>query len=342
MKWFLLFCIWVVPGFALTPPAPIKGKPNIQSKQLDLTFGNTNILFAFPQGWGMGATSSSAQEGTGYFELYPIKGGTGCRMEMRRYDDEEAMQNKMASLQNTFKTITPLNNGFEVEFPKAYYACIANQLHLTQIWYAFEKTKAPRSNWETLRDCFIINLLVPVEEKFALLQQKKYEGWLCNHPNKKLHILFKSYPHINCTPNEDAMKNYLLQFDSHDMSGYFYVNWDQSSIDTPTETSFFDFFERFISKELMSLNTEAPFRSHLELMMNDLELVNENQKYDKYGPTYDLENGYAIWNGSPYTLLSISGGKNPFMIGFVVKSKFSFKNCDPDNLLKKVIWWTDE
>jgi hypothetical protein len=173
-------------AIALTPPKPIKGTPGINAKSLNLN----GYAFELPGGWGVGEMNRT--DDSQFFQLYPTQGGVGCSVEISKFDNavlaNKALKRKLKTFSTDAKQIT-LEDGFEIELPKAYYSCRVNGEYLIQMWYSLpEKTNKKYSkNWKLLKN---LSIAVPrdipsidVEPKFLSVERTIFGTWIFNHPN---------------------------------------------------------------------------------------------------------------------------------------------------------------
>ena len=309
---------------SLTVPAPIEGTPNITSRSdFVISAGSYIYHFKFPEGWGLGQTNAS-RDGHSFFELFPPNTGYGCSIEVESFDDEVQAQKALGQLCNAFNTVTQLENGFEVDLPKAWYSCRLQGTQVVQMWYSLpEKQPEHISFWTALENCLTLETESKSKdneaEEFAPVTRVKgiKHEWLCNHPNGKLHVLFQAGFTMNCTPNTaDVSGSHHLAFsDTFGEEGFFFVKWDQIDLDNP-----------------------RPYAEHLNEILHDVLKVTPTQKVAT-NPTFNLEEGNAVLSGAPYTLISLGG--DGFLFGFAVRTKRPFQHPDLNGLNRKVKWYTD-
>ena len=209
-----LCCTLCFPVFAATkdpaPPKPVQGSPSFISKSLTTQSGDYAFDFKFPPGWGMGQMRSSP-DGSGDFLLFPTEGGYGCKVEIIPFENAQRAKEALENQKLSFKSPKALKTGFEVELPKAWYACYVEGAQLVQIWYSLpKKTKESESTWAALKESLSIShgakkaaaadkpkASSPVPKAYSPVTEESLKGWWCHHPNNKLHVLFESSPHSN-------------------------------------------------------------------------------------------------------------------------------------------------
>ena len=318
----LLMCIVFSNANALTPPKPIEGAAFIAAKEFSTDAGDFTFNFKFPSGWGMG-NMSTTEDGSGIFMLFPLKGGAGCSIEISKYSNGTLLKAAFDGLLKEFSSAKLLDDGFEVEFSKAWYAWTRSGEHMIQIWYSIpKKTKEYAQQWKGLKDCVSIGNKASkggndVQQQIASVTEYPLHGWWCHHPNNKLHILFESFPSIICAPAKDSAARHLLSFTDFTCSGFFYVKWDQEDFDK-IET----------------------FQKHLDEMVQDLKKMESKQTVDT--PTFDLNQKYAILPGSPYSFVTLASPTGHFLFGFAIKRSNSFLKYDINDLIKRVKYAKDK
>jgi hypothetical protein len=307
-------------AIALPTPKPIKGSAAIVSKSFSAGAGEFVFDFKFPSGWGMGQMQASPN-GSGFFQLFPVNGGVGCSIEITKYDHADLAKDALHDIRETFEKITKIQDGFEVSLSKAYYSCRINGDHLIQIWYSLPKKKKEHTKtWEQLKNCVSIShaghpSLQDKEREFLPVVELPLRGWVCNHPNNNLHVIFESYPIFTCTPNKESSSISLLKFKDIKSSGFFYVKWDQTDLDK-----------------------NEPYQEHLQEMLQDILKIEPNQQVLQ-AQEFDLKEGYAILRGNPYGLITLSG--DGFLFGFAVKSENSSIRYDINDHIKRIKWQKD-
>lgn len=314
---FVLSALLFSQAFAIPPPKPIEGSASIVSKSFSTSAGDFSFDFNFPSGWGMGEMHASA-EGWGSFHLFPVNGGIGCSIEITKFDNANLAKNALQDFRKTFKSTSKLQDGFEVELPKAFYACRAKGDHLIQIWYSMSKKKKEHAkNWESLKNCVSVSLLskAPLhdkEQEFLPVVESPIYGWICNHPNNQLRVIFDSHPFYTCIANVDNSAAYLLQIKHRKCHGFFYVKWDQTGLDK-----------------------SEPYHEHLQEMLQDVLKIEPDQQFSQ-APEFNLKDGYAILYGNPYGLVTLSG--DGFLFGFAVKAQEPHSSYDINDLIKRIKW----
>jgi len=300
---------------ALPAPKPIEGHPSIISKTFSSCSGDFTFKFTPPKDWGFGSISSS--QGSGYYELFPVNGGAGCTIEIKKYDDENLLKVAVEDLKKGFKSVKPLDNGFEAELPKAWFACRVQGNHLIQIWYSLPKKAAhATAAWNDLKNCLAISQKAAVDKNqpYARVTEAEYDGYWCHHPNNKLHVLFKSFPIIRCTINKDDKLVHYIRFSDLKAVGYFFIKWDQ-----------------------INLGEKAPYQGHLNEMLKEITQIEPKQKMEKEA-VFNVASGYSLWRGSPYNLLTVSA--DGFLFGFAIKPE-GFLNVDLNDYIGRVKWKID-
>jgi hypothetical protein len=316
---YLFACLLLVStAFALPAPRSIQGSPMITSRQFQLGCGSATYHFVFPADWGMGECSTSGTTGTGHFTVFPVRGGVGCTMDIRRFETVEQLQGELERIRGTFSATKNLPNGFEAEVPSGWYAAQQHGTSLVEVWYILpRKTPADRNRWPALRDCVTVSELEPKSaepEATYLPLEKTREGWVYHHPDHKLHVLFESRMMSACAPVSDLKRRDVLHFKDTFWEGFFYIKWNQASLDTA-----------------------EPYRAHLKEMLADLRMDVPQQVV--YGdPEFDSAGGYAVSQGSPYTLISCSGNDDPFLFGIALRPKMPFAK-DMNEIIHKVKWY---
>ncbi len=322
----ILVCclLTITQTYSLATPTPIEGTPNITSKTT-FTFSAGPFIyhFKFPKGWGLGETNAS-RNGHSFFELFPPNGGHGCSIEAENFDDEAQAQNAVTELCKTFSNVNQLEDGFEVDLPNAWYSCRLQGAQVVQMWYSLPRKQQDHlASWKALENCLTLEIEgKPQEnepEEFSPVTKTKgiKPEWLCNHPNRKLHVLFDAGFATKCTPNTgDVSESHHLTFsETFGSEGFFYVKWDQVDLDTP-----------------------EPYSQHLNEMVKDVLKAAPNQKVAS-NPTFELEGGYAVLPGTPYTLISLSG--DGFLFGFAARTTRPFQQPDLNGLIRKIRWYTN-
>ncbi len=307
--------------FAIDPPSPIKGSPNIfAGKQFSTMAGDTLFVFTFPENWGMGNTSASKDQG--HFILFPKEGGFGCSIHVDRFMDCETASEEQGRLKEDCSHPVEISKGFEVVMKKACYACLVNGPYLIQIWYSLPKLSAKEmAIWEKLRECISVSEERKPEKKegsreWVAVEELVREGWVCHHPNNQLHVLYKSWGGVDrCKINGDLSRSYLLTIGDIFSSGYFYIKWDQED-----------------------LAISEPYERHLDEMKVDIVKGEKSQRFQRK-MQFNAEEGWALLDGTPYTLLSLSG--DGFLFGFALKNERSFNSIKLNDYVKRVVWWVD-
>lgn len=312
-------CLFILTNavFALNPPAPIKGSASfITGKQFVTTAGQTTFSLKLPEGWGVGEMSALPNS-TSHFTIFPAKGGYGGSIQVDRFNQPNE---EVSRLRQTFSKITDMPDGFEVTFPKAWYACRVQGMYVIQIWYSLPKATQKPPIWDQFKQCLSVTetnqQISQAPEKWEPITEIPFRGWACNHPNKKLHVLVRSNPIDFAKPSENMDKKHVLQVGSSFGSGFFYIKWDQEKLDT-----------------------QEPFAAHLKEMEDDLFSFEKSQRFES-SCQYDLTGGFASRIGYPYTILSVSG--DGFLFGFALKSTKDWRALEFNDFVRRINWWEDE
>ena len=131
-----------------------------------------------------------------------------------------------------------------------------------------------------------------------------------------MHVLYQSRIVDQIRPNRNSKFPYLLQINDLDGLGYFYIKWDQ--------------------KDLEKLK---PYQEHLNQMILHILSLEKGQKFEKE-PKFNKEEGWALLQGNPYTVISLSG--DGFLFGFALKNRNMWRNLDFNSYIQRVKWWTDQ
>jgi hypothetical protein len=318
VKFILFVCLLALHMFALDPPPPVKGVPTFFSgKNFTTQSGDTIFSFAFPANWGIGRTSASGDSAS--FTLFPQDGSFGSVVEIQRFSNEMLANQEVERLKATFKSTSPIDNGFESMLKKAYYACYTNELYVVQIWYSLASKRSAQSdtNWSQLKQCVSVSEAKKEvkDETWTPVKEIPRQGWVCNHPNNQLHVLLKSNYISPTKPNQDLKANYLLEIGDINSSGFFFVKWDQENLKSVT-----------------------PYELHLKEMKAEILKLESGQKFEGRSEIMQ-EEGWAFLRGSPYTIVSISGEE--FLFGFALKNNNKFISFDINDYIKRVEWWKD-
>ncbi len=263
----------------------------------------------------MGETSAS--EISGHFNLFPNEGGYGCSVQIDRFDNETLAKDEADRLSRTFSSVNDLSDGFESVSEKARYACRVSGLYVVQTGYSVSKASSQDAAiWEKLKLCVSVSedkTLESLGEKWVAVQEIKWKGWVCNHPNNQLHVLCKNNMFSPTKPNQDSSKKYLLEIGDMQSSGFFYVKWDQQNLD--------------ISK---------PYEEHLNEIKADILNIEKKQSCER-NIVFDQKQGWAFLRGNPYTLISLSG--DGFLFGFALKSTHAVIPFNVNDYVKRVEWY---
>lgn len=300
---------------ALPIPKPIEGSASIISPSFTTTAGDFSFSITLPAGWGIGEMQVS-HTGCGSFHLFPTNGGIGCSMEISSFDQAALARESLESFRRTFKSVSEIEGGFEVELSKAFYACRLQGEQLIQIWYSLPKKKKEHvKNWKMLKNCLSLSRKLAIEQapqEWLPIVQSPFHGWICHHPHNDLRVMFDPGPLYTGTANTDDAKNYLLEFKSWQCQGFFYVKWD-----------------------LPNLDKDEPYHEHLQEMLQDVLAIAPTQTVLQ-DPELNLQEGYAILQGSPYTLVTLSG--DGFLFGFAVKVLPLTMSYDINTLIRAIKW----
>lgn len=336
IKFTIIFCLLVTALCALTPPKPVKATPNFISKTINFNVGETTYFVSLPEGWGMGNPSLEQEKGS--FQLFPQNGGYGCSFQIDRFPDDKLAIEEVQKLKKKFSKTTSTTNGFEIKLKKALYACYQEGPYVIQIWYSLPK-KVSKDNaaiWKKLNQCMSVTEKVQQQTGEWTPFTEDFGGWMCNHPDKKLHVQYKESFRVKVEPNLDSNQLYSLKIEGGNFpffnvkSGYFYVKWDQED-----------------------LANSATYQTHLNEMAADVLSMHENQTFSRAvflggsfieGCYINPENGYGYMLGNPYSFVSARG--DGFLIGFALEPGRDFCSSLEDynfnESLKKVVWWRDE
>ena len=312
MKKMFLMCLIAGSLFALEPPEPITGESSwTSSKELSIAIGDANLKFNLPGGWGIGETSMSAGK-SGYFTLYPTKGGYGCAIGIEPMKSVADLEARMALQKESFLQTMDLEDGFEAQIGPARYSCRKNDLFLIETWYVLlgESSEAD-SVWQALKSCISVAPQRVVQPFFD--DTESMHEWKFNHPARTHQVLLKKSIMETCQVNPNPDGQYLVGMDSYSHTAYFYLKWNQENLDTL-----------------------APFKDQLDEMQEEILALMPSQRFEK-NYRYDQEEGWAILKGRPYSLISLSG--EGFLFGFAIRSKSVF-NVDLTDFIKRVSWRT--
>ena len=315
-----LSCLVATNLFPLDPPKPVKNTPNIISSSGKSFFraGGTVLQVSCPEGWGVGDLFAS--QDYSHFSLFPNQGGFGCTVTVNRFANEGEAQEEALRLKSTFSNALDLSNGFEATFKSAWYACQVEGLFVVQMWYSLPK-KNPEHEalWQKMKQCLAVSSaqapVVSPSTEWKPAIEAPWKGWVCNHPSNKLHVLLKCTPVEKVAYNLDLSKAYLFAIGDLRASGFFYIKWDQ-----------------------VELDKVAPYEQHLKEMAADILKMEKTQTFAK-DLTSDLQGGWSLRNGNPYTLITFSG--DGFLFGFALKQKNQFVSYDFNDYIKRVEWWVD-
>ncbi len=317
MKKMIVSCLFIVQAFALSPPKPIEGSPSIVvGKEFSTGAGDYLFTFHFPTNWGLGDVLAS-RDGSGYFELFPGKGGVGCSIQVENLGSDDAAQARMAELRATFSSTKSISDGFEADLSKAWYACRVFGSEVAQFWYSLPKKKKEHNKiWDEIKNCISISYsaprytMPPVKTDLPPVMEH-WKGWQFNRHNQ--HVLFKTNGPVICTPNIDTSRAHALDFNDSNSKVIFYLKWDQKE-------------------------DKDAFAAHFDEMLADVKKVAPNQKMIG-APRYELQAGYAVWQGDPYTFITLSGDGAGFLFAFAVQAIFNDVNVD--DLVNRVEWWSE-
>lgn len=318
----LLFVFFLSPALALTPPRPIKNYPSISSGSFSqLSVGEFVFTITPPPHWGMGEISSSATSRSAFLTLFPESGSFGCLYEIQSFSKESDAQQELERLRATFSQTNSLQDGFEAPLARAWYACKINGTYLTQVWYSFtgKRSEKQRPLWDQLKNAVTITPPSPPpaqERPWAAAEFISPDFWLFNHPSNQLHVLLETGFLMRGQLKTDENCLYNLKItESPSKEGFFYLVWDQTN-----------------------LKTINPYKNHLQAMFKDIKRM-DNSQSSIGSPEYNLEDGYAIWNGHPYIFYTGSG--DGFLFGFALK-KNRFAPWKLESLIQQVKWWEDK
>lgn len=315
---FAFFYLLTLPLFALEPIKPNEGSPGWISEDPFITqAGQTTFTIHLPTGWGLGEVST--QEEGGYFALFPAPSGFGCVLEVERFDAVEDAQEELDRLKNSFSKTQALLSGFETVTSHFAYACQLQGHFLIEIWYALPpQVVLDPATWDHLKHCLnVTESSHTFFQSWAPVQEIPGEGWVCSHPQEPLHVLFEkdlAYPSF---PNETPQRTYLLQISDRNHTGFFYLKW----------------------RDAEEIDSFAPFAEHLQEMAEDVFQQEKNQQFHEE-LHYQAEEGWAFVQGTPYSLLTLSGDR--FLVGLALKNQIDDSLPDFDALLQRISWWIDE
>ncbi len=297
------------------PPEPIEGTASITSEEFKTPVGPYEFVFNFPDHWGMGDYSVTP-DGKAHFVLLPTEGGLGCTIDVEPCLDKKSLKNQMLSLEKTFRSVTPLKEGFEAKMDGAWFLCKNEGQFLLQIWYVTPYIgKNDLLLWEGLKQCLTIQdpqKVASSKVNHLRVTEEPSIGWWCHQPSSQYDVLFETVPVTNAKPNQGGAKNYFLKFKEVKSSGYFYVKW-----------------------QVASLDKVKSYKDHLRLMESEIKKIDPTQKSD-FQPEIDLNNRYAKLSGYPYQFITLAG--DGFLFGFAVKANNPYVKPDLDDLIKRVKW----
>lgn len=235
---------------------------------------------------------------------------------MNQFETEALASAEVERLRSTFSSTKSLLNGFESELKNAWYASYTNENYVAQIWYVVpKKSNENRVHWENLKHSISIEKekRKTTEINGIDMEEVPHKGWVFNHPEDKLYVMFKNDFINPSKPCQDPDKAYLLSIGDMDSSGYFYLKWNSEDPDT-----------------------RAPYDKHLDELKADVLKLEPNQTFEK-NSVYVEEEQWAFLRGSPYTIISLSG--DGFLFGFALKNKGWRNTFDLNKYLKRVEWW---
>ena len=315
MKEFFFLFLLSLQLFATDLPLPVWGKTTGPS-----FFSTDRVTFTFscPEGWGIGETWSF-QEGSRYFTLFPREMGFGCSIQIDRFIEAKGAMEEMARLQQTFPSTEEITSGFEAVFPIAGYSCRLDGLYLIQTWYCVaDYIPFDHGLWDQLKRCISITDLEqqgsPSDNSMVKVPSR---GWVCHHPDGKLHVLLECDGVVKkAEPPKDPHRKYLLEVMDFNMSGFFYLKWNQSD-----------------------LHTQQPYEAFLKEIADEIRELESEQQFEN-SPKYNIENGFALIKGYPYGIVTVAGDQ--FLYAFAIKKSNSFGAFNTNNFVRRVKWWKDE
>lgn len=308
-----------------SPPQPIQGVPGIMAKAYNFGAGGVSFSITPPSGWGMGEMSVSPTESS-HFVLFPSSGGYGCTIDVIPFENDLLAKEALEASKKRFKRITPLGNGFEAELKKGWYCCSSDENYLVKIWYMLPKKRKNETQvWNQLKQCLVIQKRVEQAQQNTTDTstrppvEKTNGGWVFHHPENKIDLFF-AFPWSNflttscltsSSLNSEPNQIYQIEFENFHVTGYFFVKWNQTNLDT-----------------------EAPYKQHLQEMIEDVKKMETSQNNPSQF-TLNLAERYAYAQGSPYTMFTLAGDE--FLFGFAIKPN-TFLDYDVNNLIKLVSW----
>lgn len=272
---------------------------------------------------------NTTKEGSGSFKLYPINGGVGCRIDIIYYDQPNLAEKALQDIRKTFSSVKDRKDGFEAQSSKAYFSCRVHENHLIKIWYSLpKKEKKHDKEWKHLQNCVTIlpssksslmTTLFPDDmDHHPSVVEIPQMGWACYHPQKQLCVIFETWPMLTGKPKERDELSHLIYFHDFKSKGYFYVKWDQPTVQWNQSAA----------------SNHEPYHQHLQEMINDLLMLEPNQQFLE-NPVFNETHGYATLTGTPYDIFTLA--EDGFLYGFAVRPT-GLMSYDINDLLKKIKW----